>query len=186
MSWAPRCGRNPSYLSEKICSKIGVNTWATACFCGNLSYSSCRKRVSQASPGKNINFRTMSPLALLRVTSSSIGLQLVVQPYPVTFSLIATSLFIGAVLFLQILLHNEHPCHQLMVPTRPIADFHRLANIHARRTQIIITRQTGGLHIGYKPIIKAGVSALAFAFSSQNALTLCHRFERCLYYLTYP
>ena len=116
---------------------MGVNTWATACFCGNLSYSSCRKRVSQASPGKNINFRTMSPLALLRVTSSSIGLQLVVQPYPVTFSLIATpysSVQYFALDFLQILLHNEHPCHQLMVPTRPIADFHRLANTHAGRT----------------------------------------------------
>ena len=73
-----------------------------------------------ASPGKNINFRTMSPLALLRVTSSSIGLQLVVQPYPVTFSLIATSyssVQYFALDFLQILLHNEHPCHQLMVPT---------------------------------------------------------------------
>ena len=140
---------------------MGVNTWATACFCGNLSYSSCRKRVSQASPGKNINFRTMSPLALLRVTSSSIGLQLVVQPYPVTFSLIATSyssVQYFALDFLQILLHNEHPCHQLMVPTGPIADFHRLANIHARRTQIITTRQTGGLLHGYKPLRTASVS----------------------------
>ncbi|MBC6911093.1 hypothetical protein DT304_07580, partial [Lactobacillus reuteri] len=104
-----------------------------------------------------------------------IGLQLVVQPYPVTFSLIATpysSVQYFALDFLQILLHNEHPCHQLMVPTRPIADFHRLANIHARRTQIIITRQTGGLHIGYKPIIKAGVSRRWLSLcSSQNALT---------------
>ena len=152
---------------------MGVNTWATACFCGNLSYSSCRKRVSQASPGKNINFRTMSPLALLRVTSSSIGLQLVVQPYPVTFSLIATSLFIGAVLsFRFYFTMNTLVISSWFRLLRPIADFHRLANIHARRTQIITTRQTGGLHIGYKPIIKAGVSRRWLSLcSSQNALT---------------
>ncbi|MCC4470190.1 hypothetical protein LMB64_00015, partial [Limosilactobacillus reuteri] len=30
--------------------------------------------------------------------------------------------------------------------------------IQAKSTKIITTRQTGGLHIGYKPIIKAGVS----------------------------
>ena len=37
---------------------------------------------------------------------------------------------------------------------------------------IITTRQTGGLHIGYKPIIKAGVSRRWLSLcSSQNALT---------------
>ena len=42
----------------------------------------------------------------------------------------------------------------------------------ARRQGIITTRQTGGLHIGYKPIIKAGVSRRWLSLcSSQNALT---------------
>lgn len=38
--------------------------------------------------------------------------------------------------------------------------------------EIITTRQTGGLHIGYKPIIKAGVSRRWLSLcSSQNDLT---------------
>ncbi len=62
----------------------------------------------------------MSPLALLRVTSSSIGLQFDLQPYPVTLSLIATScssVQYFALDFLQIPSHDGHPCPQLMVPT---------------------------------------------------------------------
>ena len=41
-----------------------------------------------------------------------------------------------------------------------------------RAYTIITTRQTGSLHIGYKPIIKAGVSRCWLSLcSSQNALT---------------
>ncbi len=62
----------------------------------------------------------MSTLALLRVTLSSIELQLVSQPYPITLSLIATSyssVQYFALDFLQIPSHDEHSCPQLMVPT---------------------------------------------------------------------
>ncbi len=62
----------------------------------------------------------MSPLALLKVTSSSIGLQFVRQPYPVTLSLMATSyssVQYFALDFLQIPPHDGHPCPWLMVPT---------------------------------------------------------------------
>ena len=50
--------------------------------------------------------------------------------------------------------------------------FNRAPQLYRQAPQIITTRQTGGLHIGYKPIIKAGVSRRWLSLcSSQNALT---------------
>ncbi|OCW68279.1 hypothetical protein BBP14_08545 [Limosilactobacillus reuteri] len=53
----------------------------------------------------------------------SIGLQLVMQSYPVSSSLIATScssVQYFALDFLQIPPHSGHPCPQLMVPTTTV------------------------------------------------------------------
>lgn len=81
----------------------------------------------------------MSPVALLKVASSSIGLQLILQPYPVTLSLIATScssVQYFALDFLQIPPHSGHPCPRLMVPTTTAhRDSHRLANTHAHENK---------------------------------------------------
>ena len=50
-----------------------------------FSDSSCQERVSQASPGKNNNFHTMSPLALplrFRVVSDFSLLSNLIQSFP--------------------------------------------------------------------------------------------------------
>ena len=62
----------------------------------------------------------MSPLALLKLASSSIGLRLELQFHPDNFSLIATScssVQYFALDFLQIPPRSGHPCPWLMVPT---------------------------------------------------------------------
>ncbi|SFG80044.1 hypothetical protein SAMN02982927_02826, partial [Sporolactobacillus nakayamae] len=93
----------------------------------------------KTSPGKNDRFPSMWLLHILfeiRAVLDFTLLRRLIRLYSALVCSSCSSAQKFASGFLQIPPHDGHPCLWLTVPTaKPVADFHRLAVVHAGRTQ---------------------------------------------------